>query len=221
MTGGGVLSAVMNPSLPRTLQELEKTLWPADEIDAAVCLSDALASDRGALPTSRERLALARKVSPSCPWSSRTTQGTNRRRYETSRPPNRDPSSRPPAQALAAAFELTLAVATPAATDPHTTHTTTDLTRACRTTTASADSPVPRTAGSYRLARPRLPRSFQLVVARRYVSTASTRRWSSSVVGSPSLPKMLEMCFSTAPRVTTNSRAMAALLRPCATSSSV
>ena len=41
---------------------------------------------------------------------------------------------------------------------------------------------------------------------RRKVSTASTRRWSSSAAARPSLPKMLETCFSTAPSVTTSAR---------------
>ena len=41
--------------------------------------------------------------------------------------------------------------------------------------------------------------------------TASTRRWSSALGGRPSFPKMLETCFSTAPSVTTSSRAIAAV----------
>ena len=51
-------------------------------------------------------------------------------------------------------------------------------------------------------------------IARRYVRTASTRRWSSSVAGRSSLVKIDEMCFSTALGVTKSSRAIAELVRP-------
>ena len=47
--------------------------------------------------------------------------------------------------------------------------------------------------------------------ARRKVSTASTRRWSSAAGARPSLLKMLVTCFSTARSVTTSCSAIAAL----------
>src|SRR3954454_8553684 len=52
--------------------------------------------------------------------------------------------------------------------------------------------------------------------ARRYASTASTRRWSSTVGGRSSLEKIDVTCFSTARSVTTRASAMAALERPSA-----
>ena len=55
---------------------------------------------------------------------------------------------------------------------------------------------------------------------RRNARTASTRRWSSSLAGRSSLAKMFETCFSTAPGVTTSSRAIAAFVRPSAISAS-
>src|SRR5580704_13864178 len=50
----------------------------------------------------------------------------------------------------------------------------------------------------------------------RYASTARTRRWSESDGGSPSLLKMLLMCFSTARSDTTRWPAIALLERPSA-----
>src|SRR4051812_30869231 len=48
----------------------------------------------------------------------------------------------------------------------------------------------------------------------RNASTARTRRWSASEGGRPSLPKMFETCFSTAPSVTTRRSADAGVVRP-------
>ena len=50
----------------------------------------------------------------------------------------------------------------------------------------------------------------------RYVSTASTRRWSFSESGSWSFPKMLLMCFSVAPSVIPSSVEIPRLVRPSA-----
>src|SRR5215208_2573845 len=52
--------------------------------------------------------------------------------------------------------------------------------------------------------------------ARRYASTASTRRWSSTVGGRSSLEKIEVTCFSTARSVTTSASAIALLERPSA-----
>ena len=54
----------------------------------------------------------------------------------------------------------------------------------------------------------------------RYASTASTRRWSSTVGGRSSLEKIEVTCFSTARSVTTSASAMALLERPSAISPS-
>jgi diguanylate cyclase (GGDEF)-like protein len=63
------------------------------------------------------------------------------------------------------------------------------------------------------------PRADQRAT-RKKASTASTRRWSSSQTGRSSLAKMLVMCFSTAPGVTTRLSAIAVFERPSAISSS-
>src|SRR3954470_3380425 len=80
-----------------------------------------------------------------------------------------------------------------------------------------------REAASHRCGRPTVRPAGILgcgwPYSRRKARTASTRRWSSELVGSRSFAKMLVTCFSTARSVTTMRSAIALFDRPSAISS--
>ena len=74
------------------------------------------------------------------------------------------------------------------------------------------ERPIARLSGTSRASQREMQCGVQ--VSWRNASTASTRRCPVSFGASPSLPKIDEMCFSTAPSLTTNAAAIAPLERP-------
>ena len=106
------------------------------------------------------------------------------------------------------------APAVPAATSSHGDQlATTIATKAAYVTAAKAKSAGVSRTGGWPLAAVSIPQPNSTTVP---VSTASTRRWSSLQAARSNFAKMLVMCFSTAPGVTTRLSAIAVFDRPSA-----